>query len=114
MAKTTTKTSTAKKSTSTKSTAASSKSSTAKKSTSSSKSSTAKKTTTAKKNTSSGTSMKLTAAEKTLVELYRAADTETKKAATKLLKEQKSDLEKMVSSVLNNKDVKKVVSSFLK
>lgn len=58
--------------------------------------------------------MKLTAAEKTLVELYRAADTETKKAATKLLKEQKSDLEKMVSSVLNNKDVKKVVSSFLK
>ncbi len=102
----------------TKSTGTKKTSSTAKKTASAKKTTTAKKTTAAKKTTSSksssSTSMKLTAAEKTLVELYRAADTETKKAATKLLKEQKSDREKMVSSVLNNKDVKKVVSSLLK
>ena len=96
----------------TKSTGTKKTSSTAKKTASAKKTTAAKKTTSSK--SSSGTSMKLTAAEKTLVELYRAADTETKKAATKLLKEQKSDLEKMVSSVLNNKDVKKVVSSLLK
>lgn len=47
------------------------------------------KTTTAaaKKTTSSSkTSMKVTSAEKKLVELYRAADSDTKKAAVKLLK----------------------------
>ena len=38
------------------------------------------------KKTTSGTSMKLTAAEKKLVELYRAADTETRAEAVKLLK----------------------------
>ncbi len=65
-------------------------SSAAKKTTSSS--STAKKTSssssTAKKTTSSstGTSMKLTATEKKLVELYRAADSDTKKAAVSVLK----------------------------
>ena len=54
------------------------------KGTSSTKSkSTSSKTT---KKTSSGTSMKLTAAEKKLVELYRAADTETRSEAVKLLK----------------------------
>ena len=63
---------------------------------SSAKSSTAKKTATVKKasaekKTSSSssaktTSMKLTAAEKKLVELYRAADSETKESAVKLLK----------------------------
>ena len=63
--------------------------STAKKTTSSS--STAKKTTasssTAKKtSSSSGTSVKVTATEKKLLELYRAADSETKKAAVSILK----------------------------
>jgi DNA-binding XRE family transcriptional regulator len=63
--------------------------STAKKTTRSS--STAKKTTasssTAKKtSSSSGTSVKVTATEKKLLELYRAADSETKKAAVSILK----------------------------
>lgn len=48
----------------------------------------AKGSSTAKK-TSSGTSMKLTAAEKKLVELYRAADADTKKDAVALLKGEK-------------------------
>jgi len=38
------------------------------------------------KKSASGTTMKLTAAEKKLVELYRAADTETRAEAVKLLK----------------------------
>lgn len=42
--------------------------------------------TTAKKSTTSTTSMKLTAAEKKLVEAYRAADSDEKKAALKVLK----------------------------
>ena len=72
-AKKTSSTSTAAKKTSSTSTAA--------KKTSSSSSSTAKKTT-----SSSGTTMKLTATEKKLVELYRAADSDTKKAAVSVLK----------------------------
>lgn len=50
----------------------------------------AKKTTTAKKTTSSSaaktSSMKVSAAEKKLVELYRVADAEARKAALKVLK----------------------------
>ncbi|MBQ7887054.1 MAG: helix-turn-helix transcriptional regulator [Clostridia bacterium] len=55
------------------------------------KTSTAKKTTTTKKTTSSSsakTSMKVTATEKKLVELYREADAESRKAALKVLKGQ--------------------------
>ena len=48
--------------------------------------STAKKTTTAAKKTSSAKTMELTAAEKKLVELYRAADSDTKKNAVAVLK----------------------------
>ena len=48
------------------------------------KTATAKKTTAAKKTT--GTKMELTAAEKKLIELYRAADSETKKSAVSTLK----------------------------
>ena len=70
----------------TSSSAAKTSTSTAKKTSSS----TAKKTTssTAKKtsSSSSGTSMKLSAAEKKLVELYRKADAETKEAALDVLK----------------------------
>jgi len=59
--------------------------------TSSTKKTAAKKTTTTKKTTSSASgsktsSIKVSPAEKKLLELYRKADTETKKAAVKLLK----------------------------
>lgn len=53
------------------------------------KNTTAKKSTAEKKTSSSGaktSSIKVTAAEKKLIELYRAADSETKKSAVKLLK----------------------------
>ncbi|MBE5773995.1 MAG: helix-turn-helix transcriptional regulator [Clostridiales bacterium] len=49
------------------------------------------KKTTAKK-TTSGTTMKVTAAEKKLVELYRAADTETRKEVVSLLKGEETEL----------------------
>ena len=94
--KTSSTTSSAKKTSST-STAAkktSSTSSAAKKT--SSTSSTAKKTTTG----SSGTTMKLTATEKKLVELYRAADTETKKAAVSVLKGEATVSNDILSSLL--------------
>lgn len=55
------------------------------KGTSSSKTKTAKKTSTTKK-TTSGTSMKVTATEKKLVELYREAEAETRSEVMKLLK----------------------------
>ena len=74
---------------------------------------TAKKTETAKKTTASSaaksTSMKLTAAEKKLVELYRKADTESKKAALKALKDEDTadsvleDILGLVQSMLENK-----------
>ena len=55
----------------------------------------AKKTAAAKKTASSASaktsSVKVTAAEKKLLELYRAADAETKKAAVKLLKGEEGD-----------------------
>lgn len=57
--------------------------------------------------------MKLTEAEQKLVKLYRAADASTKKEAMELLEEKKSDLGNMVSSLLNNKAVKDVVSGLL-
>ena len=62
--------------------------STAKKTTTAAKKTTtaAKKTTTAAKKTSSAKTMELTAAEKKLVELYRAADSDTKKNAVAVLK----------------------------
>ncbi len=69
-------------------------SSTAAKKTSSS-SSTAKKTT-----SSSGTTMKLTATEKKLVELYRAADAETKKAAVSVLKGESTGANELLAKLL--------------
>ena len=67
-----------------------------------------------KTSSSKGTGLKLTATEEKLVKLYRAADAATKKEAMKILEEEKSDLGNMVSSILNNKAVKDVVSGFLK
>ena len=55
---------------------------------------TSKKTESGKKATSAkaaGTEIKLTAAEKRILELYRAADSDTKKAAEKLLKGEKDE-----------------------
>ena len=68
-------------------------SSSAKKKTSSSSSS--KKT-----SSSSGTSVKVTAAEKKLLELYRAADADTKKAAVSLLKGETPETSAILSSLL--------------
>ncbi len=78
-------------------------------------SSTAKKTSsTAKKTTSSAASDKLTATEKKVIELYRAADDKTKKAAVALLKGEKTDAASVIESILNNKKIMNTVTGFLK
>ena len=64
--------------------------------TSSAKTSAAKKTTAAKKDADT-----LTAAEKKLVELYRAADADTKKTAVAILKGEKPEDTGVLSSLLN-------------
>ncbi len=63
---------------------------------------TAKKTTAAKKTgTSSGKkSMQVTAAEKKLIELYREADSETKKRVVKLLKGEENDSDSLLEDIL--------------
>ena len=61
--------------------------------------------------TSSGTSVKLTAAENKLVELYRAADADTRKAAVKLLKGE--DDQPAAGKILNT-IIGSAVSSVLK
>ncbi|MBO6158198.1 MAG: helix-turn-helix domain-containing protein [Firmicutes bacterium] len=43
---------------------------------------------------------KLTAAEKNLIDLYRKADSDTKKASIKLLKGEKSEISEMLTSML--------------
>ena len=65
-------------------------------------SSTAKKktSTTAKKTT--GSRIQVTATEKKLVELYRAADSDTKKAALALLKGEKSQTSNILTSILED------------
>ena len=91
--------------------------STAKKTTTASKkaTSTAKKTgTTAKKTTSTGTSVKVSATEKKLLELYRAADADTKKAAMALLKGEKSQLSGVLDEILKNKTIMNTVTSLFK
>lgn len=55
-----------------------------------------------KKKTSSGTTEKVTATEKKLLEYYRAADTETKQAAMKLLKGDKDEGGDVLSTILNS------------
>ena len=80
----------------TTSTAAAKKTSTAAKTTT-----TAKKTTAAKKtSTASKNAIELTAAEKKLVELYRAADSETKKKAVAVLKGESSEMGDILTSLL--------------
>ena len=79
---------------------------------------TAAKKTTAKKTTSTakstGTSVKVTATEKKLLELYRAADSDTKKAAMALLKGEKSQLGGILDSILENKTIMNTVTSLFK
>lgn len=64
--------------------------------------SSAKKTSSSSKKTSSssGTSVKVTAAEKKLLELYRAADADTKKAAVSLLKGETPEAGDILTSLL--------------
>ena len=61
-------------------------------------SSASKKTTSASKTTEE---LKLSAAEKTLIKLYRAADTDTKKAAVSLLKGEEPEPGDLLSSLLD-------------
>ena len=105
-----TKTSTATEKKSTKS---------AKTSTKSKKSSTSKKTTSTgssakKKASSSESSVKLTTTEKKLLELYRAADADTKKAAMAILKGEKTQLGSILDSILENKKIMNTVTSLFK
>jgi DNA-binding XRE family transcriptional regulator len=102
------KTSSSSSSSSSKKTSSSSaKTSSSKKTSSSSSaktSSSSKKTSSgsSKTSSSSGTSVKLTAAEKKLVELYRAADADTKKAAVSVLKGEKTAAQDILSQLLGN------------
>ena len=70
-------------------------STTAKTTTAAKKTSTAKKTSSASKN-----AIELTAAEKKLIELYRAADSETKKKAVAVLKGESSEMGDILTSLL--------------
>ena len=68
-------------------------------------SSTAKKTSSSSKKTTSSaskTSMKVSSTEKKLVELYRKADSDTKKAAMNILKGESSSTDDIISNLLEN------------
>ena len=70
--------------------------------TTSTSSSTAKKATTSSTSTKKTTEeLKLSAAEKTLVKLYRAADSDTKKAAVSVLKGETTTTGSLLSSILD-------------
>ncbi len=56
----------------------------------------------AKNTKSRSEDMDLTASERKLVELYRKADSDTKKAAVSLLKGEKSDVQQLVSDLLGD------------
>lgn len=95
---------------------ATAKSATTKKTTAAKKT-TAKKPTTkpaAKKPASTGSSLKLSATEKKLVELYRAASTTTKKEAMEVLKNDSKPNDSLLEAVLSNKEVKKVFTDMIK
>ena len=91
--------------------------STTKKTTTAVKKTTAKKPAakpTAKKKTSTGSSLRLTATEKKLVELYRAANNTTKKEAMEVLKNDSKPNDSLLEAVLSNKEVKKVFTDMIK
>ncbi len=54
-----------------------------------------------KKTSTSKTSMSLTAAEKKLVELYRAADADARKKAVSLLKNDKTEMDDLLSALMD-------------
>ena len=65
----------------------------------------AKKTTSSTKKTTASSSqqtVKVTSAEKKLLELYRAADSDTKKAALKVLKGEESAAEDILENLLES------------
>lgn len=66
-----------------------------------------------KKSTSSKSSMQVTAAEKKLVELYRKADTKTRKEALQILKGEDSLAGDLLESLLDNVDTGKIVDTLL-
>lgn len=113
---------TAKKTTTAKKTAAAKKPTTTAKKTAAAKktATTAKKTTSAKepattkKPATTGSSVKVTATEKKLLELYRAADSDTKKAAMALLKGEKAQLGGILDAILENKTIMNTVTSLFK
>lgn len=61
-----------------------------------------KSTSKAKTTRSKSEDMDLTASERKLVELYRKADSDTKKAAVSLLKGEKNDVQQLVSDLLGD------------
>jgi len=91
--------------------AASSKSSSSSKKTSSSsaKKTSSSSSSSSKKTSSGGTSVKVTATEKKLLELYRAADSDTKKKAMNVLKGEED--ESLLGSLLENADLGDAFSS---
>ncbi|MBE6980276.1 MAG: helix-turn-helix transcriptional regulator [Ruminococcaceae bacterium] len=66
-----------------------------------------------KKSTASKSSMQVTAAEKKLVELYRKADSKTKKEALEILKGEDSLAGDLLESLLDNVDTGKIVDTLL-
>lgn len=65
-------------------------------------SSSSRKTTSAKSSSGSKSSIKVTAAEKKLIELYRSADSDAKKAAVKLLKGEDSTAGMIIEDILES------------
>ena len=66
-----------------------------------------------KKSTASKSSMQVTAAEKKLVELYRKADSKTKKEVLQMLKGEDSLAGDLLESLLDNVDTGKIVDTLL-
>lgn len=92
----------------------------AKESTYKTSSSSGKKTSSSSKKTSSSssgsnkTSMKVTATEKKLVELYREADSDTKKKVTNILKGKEEDVTDIIGNLLGGKsDVTGAIGSII-
>ena len=83
----------------------------AKKTTGAKKTTAAKKPATTAKKSTTGSSVNVTATEKKLLELYRAADADTKKAAMALLKGEKSQLSGILDEILKNKAIMNTVTS---
>ena len=66
-----------------------------------------------KKSTASKSSMQVTATERKLVELYRKADSKTKKEVLQMLKGEDSLAGDLLESLLDNVDTGKIVDSLL-